>query len=373
MSTIIYKCPACDGPLKFNAAAQKFTCEYCDSSFLEPELKKILEERIEKEKQLFGESALEKELNGGSAEPAASSESAAEFDEGEMRAYTCPSCAAEIVTDTNTAATFCAFCHNPTILPSRLSGDFKPEKVIPFAVDKKAAETLLHQYIKKKPLIPKGFTAQSNLEKITGVYVPFWLFDCRSDGQIVFEAKNVKTWSSGNYRYTKTDIYHAFREGCADFALVPADGAEKFDDQLMDAIEPFDYSKIVDFSTAYLSGFYAEKYDVSKDESLPRVSKRCHKQVQSLMTNTVSGYSSVKVLNNALGLQNVTDHYALLPVWMLTYQYQGKDYLFAVNGQSGKMAGNLPVSFSRAALWFASIAGIGLALSAIIFLLMTLL
>ena len=336
MDVLTYQCPQCGAPLTFNEATQHWDCKYCLGSF---DLETLEKEQAQKE------SATGEDVSDNP--PQDKSE--------DIREYTCPQCGAHIVTDATTAATFCVFCQNATIFPEQLSGAFRPEKILPFQVKKEDAQAAFKRLCHRKPLLPKDFYAPDRIEKITGVYVPFWLYDCAVNAYMTASAQRIRTWSDRKYRYTKTDYYHIERGGTMDFERVPADGSSKMEDSLMDSIEPFDFEKMVDFSPAYLSGFLAERYDLDDEKMFPRASSRIRSTVENVLRNTIAGYSSVQILDNDLQLQRQNTQNVLLPVWMLMSKYKGKDYLFAMNGQTGKMIGNLPISVPRAVAWFGGI------------------
>ncbi len=338
MDVLTYQCPQCGAPLTFHEETQRWDCKYCLGSF---DL-----ETLEKEKPTAGQASEE-----GPAEKAG----AVPPPEPEMREYTCPQCGAHIVTDATTAAAFCVFCQNATIFPEQLSGAFRPEKIIPFQVKKEAAQEAFKRLCRRKPLLPKDFCTPDRIEKITGVYVPFWLYDCKTNSYMTANAQRVHTWSDSRYRYTKTDHYRIERGGTMDFDRIPADGSSKMDDALMDAIEPYDMEKLVDFSTAYLSGFLAERYDKNSDSIFPRASERMRTTVDDVLRGTISGFASVQVMQNDVQIQRQATQNVLLPVWMLMSRYRNKEYLFAMNGQTGKLIGNLPISIPRVIAWSAGI------------------
>jgi predicted RNA-binding Zn-ribbon protein involved in translation (DUF1610 family) len=278
--------------------------------------------------------------------------------EDKARIYSCTSCGAEIVTDDTTAATFCYYCHNPAILPGQLSGKYRPAKVIPFKFKREAATETFVKWCKKKPLLSRDFITTSQLEYISGLYVPFWLFDCDIKGHISAEARNVRTWVSGDKRYTETKYYDVRRAGKASFGGIPADGSKKIDDELMEVLEPYDYQQMEDFSMSYLSGYLAEKYDVDCTQVYDRISERVKTYSKKLLRDTIRGYNSVTVHNSNINVANVKPTYVLLPTWMFTYEFKGKTYMFAMNGQTGKVAGRLPISKKRAAAWFGIISSV---------------
>lgn len=336
-----YKCPCCNAGLVFSESAQKLQCGACGNSF-----------DIEAVKA-YNDTLNENEGDEGQWEdPTAqwSSEEQAQF-----QVFTCPSCGGEIMSDENTAATFCPYCENPAILRSRLSGGLKPDAVLPFQTTKEDAKRASLDMCKGKPLLPKMFTQEQRIEKITGIYIPFWLYDCdcRMDGK--FKATKVHSWSDSRYRYTRTDHFLLSRSAAAAFRGIPMDGSQKIEDSIMESIEPFDYSQMVDFDTAYLSGFFADKYDVPASAGQARIRQRMADTMEDTLRQSCMGYGAVTTASRQVHLVQGRTRYVLLPVWTLHTQYEGKTYLFAMNGQTGKITGTLPICKKRAAAWFAGI------------------
>lgn len=268
-------------------------------------------------------------------------------------AYSCPNCGAEMITEENTAATFCAFCGSPAVFPKQLTGEFAAEKIIPFKFTKEQAVEALKKLCKSKKLLPKDFTDLNHIEKVTGIYVPFWLFDCKMKVDMEASAQRIQTWSDGKYRYTKTDFYRLEREGDFEVCGVPSDGLKKMDDAMMDALEPFDYSTMRDFEMSYLSGYFAEKYDVDKEASWAKTEGRIYKTAKALTEETLKGFVSTQIKDFNTKVCEKHSQYAMLPVWVLSTQYKEKNYLFMMNGQTGKMVGKLPLSWGKVAKCFA--------------------
>lgn len=321
-----YKCPACHAVLKFNPKKQNWKCEYCDSEFSLDDLKNN-EDNYDK-KDVFQEEEIE--------------------DKGEYDLYHCPDCGASIVTDKNTSATFCVYCKNTSIIKERLVGKFEPASIIPFNKTIDDAKEAFKRVGRKHPLMPRSFNNVKNINEIKGIYIPFWLFSGTSSGGIELKGTKVKTWHSGNYQYTKTDIYNIVREGEVSFTKVPNDGSVKFDDAIMNSIEPFDYSKLVPFSPSYLSGFLAEKYDVLEEDAKKVAVKRMKNTTVNALSHDVYGYASTVVEKNNINFPKLSSSYVLLPVYLLNIKYNDKFYTFAMNGESGKMIGNMPVDKKRA-------------------------
>ena len=269
--------------------------------------------------------------------------------------YSCPSCGAELICDEHTAATSCVYCGNPTIVPSKLSGVLKPEYIIPFKKTKEEAEAALKKFYKGKKFLPKGYDSENRIHEIKGVYVPFWLYDGKADGDMTFHATRSTVRTVGDYRITTTRHYNCKRKGALPFERVPADGSSKMADQYMDAIEPFDYSEMEPFSTAYIPGYFADKYDVEADVNKPHIEERMKNTMESELRSTVQGYETCNITNSDVHISYKNVSYALLPVWMLNTKWNGQMYTFAMNGQTGRLVGNLPIDKKKYWLWFGGI------------------
>jgi len=272
-----------------------------------------------------------------------------------MNCFSCPSCGAQIITDETTAATFCPYCDNPAIMPGRLSGGIKPDSVLPFRTTKDDAKAAFLKLCKGKPLLPKHFSEEYRLEKITGMYVPFWLYDCSSDFKGSYKATRVHRWMDANYNYTRTEHFLLKRNANARFVGIPMDGSSKMDDTFMESIEPYDHSGLIPFDKAYLTGYYADKYDVEADAGKERIRQRVENSMNDQVQSSIVGYATVLPTSRQLHLEHSKARYVLLPVWMLNTNYRGKIYHFAMNGQTGKMTGTLPICPKRSALWFGGI------------------
>ena len=255
-----------------------------------------------------------------------------------LRSYICNSCGGEIVTDANTAAAACPYCDSPVVMTEQFAGLLKPDFVIPFQMDAKAAKAALTKHYKGKCLLPKVFKDQNHIEEIKGIYVPFWLFDAEAEADIRYRGTRVQTWSDSDYHYTRTSYYSIRRGGTLAFERVPVDGSSKMADDLMESIEPFDFSDAVDFQTAYLAGYFADKYDVDAEQSTDRANLRVRTSTEDTFSSTVRGYASVIPESSSIRLQNGRAKYALYPVWLLNTSWKGQRYTFAMNGQTGKFA-----------------------------------
>ena len=339
-----FKCPCCDGAIEFDSASQKMKCPYCGSEF---EMETL--------------SAYDAEQNAEIADNMTWDTSAGtEWKEGEtdgLRVYTCNTCGGEIVADETTGASECPFCGNPVIMTGQFAGSLRPDLVIPFKIDKKTAIAALQNHYKGKTLLPKVFKDQNHIKEVKGLYVPVWLFDTDANAYVRYKATRTRSWSDSEYDYVETSHYSVTRGGDIGFANVPVDGSTKMDDTLMESIEPFNLDDAVDFQTAYLSGYLADKYDVDAEGSITRANERIKNSTESAFASTVQGYTSYIPVSSTINLQNGHARYALYPVWILNTQWNGQNFTFGINGQTGKIAGDLPMDKGKFWRMFMGITG----------------
>ena len=346
-----YQCPNCNGPLHYDSKLQKLKCDSCGSVFTTEEIDHFCEKKnaeavgIDDEKE--------------QAEAAQTLQWSQE-EAKHMRAYHCPSCGAEIITDETTAASSCPYCGNPTIVPSQFEGSLKPDYVIPFQLTKEEAVNRLKDFYKGKPLLPKAFRNDNHIEEIKGMYVPFWLYDGNAHVHVRARTTRVFTHSTSREMITITEHYLVIRDGNVEYHDVPADASSKMPDDFMDSIEPYDFSKMVPFQMSYLPGYLADRYDVTSEKDADRARIRMKNTAIREAQSTVIGYASYLPEEQSVSIQPQGVHYAFLPVWMLSTQYHGRNYLFAMNGQSGKMVGDdLPNDYGKLFLYFILITVIG--------------
>ena len=338
-----YKCPGCGGAIAFDSASQQMLCPFCGTSY-EMETLKAYDDALKSEQPsvMTWDFQPTQEWQGT---------------QDGMMSYICNSCGGEIIGDANMAATSCPYCDNPIVVMEQFSHTLRPDFVIPFKLDKRAAVDALMAHTRKKRLLPKIFKDQNHIDEIKGVYVPFWLFDADADASIRYKAMRVRTWSDSRYNYTENSFYSILREGTVGFQRIPVDGSSKMPDDLMESIEPYNYGELMDFQTAYLAGFLADKYDVNAEESITRANQRLTKSTEDAFRSTITGYTSVTPEYNSIRLSNGVVKYAMLPVWLLNTSWRGKKYTFAMNGQTGKLVGDLPLDRGAYWRWFGILAG----------------
>ncbi len=330
MGVITYKCPNCGGGLTFNAEKQKYRCEYCLSEFTQEELDEIEARELEKAEKRAKISPI---------------------------MYICPSCGAQIVTDETTAASFCYYCHNPIVLEEKLRGEFKPDYVVPFQIDKKKAQEIFTQWVTRKKFVPDYFYSPSQIESMTGVYFPYWLYSCQVKGDLQAEGKTIRTWDMAGMRYTETKVYDIQRQGNMNVDSVARNALKKANRKLIDGVLPYRMNEKKDFSMGYLSGFMAENRDMEKDGFVKEVKEEVRQFALSSLRSQTGNYSSIQMRKNEVDIAGENWATALLPVWTVTYndKARGKIYYFALNGQTGKIWGELPVDNKKLAVLFLSI------------------
>ncbi len=334
---VAYKCPACGASLPYSAETSDFKCEYCGSHFSKEQLDTPIEGNTY--------SAFEEQPD--------LTEKQKEFSEAN-KLYTCPGCGASVITDSELSASAeCYYCHSPVVLSGRLSGEYRPDLIIPFKKTDSDARAQFNEWIKKKKFfLARGFGSPETLNKIQGIYIPFWLADCCVEGKLTADAfKKISSIRKGDYTYVTQAKYNVVREGSLVFRRIPADASSRADDALMDSIEPFNYNDLEQFDLSYLSGHNAQRYDVTKEQIFERVRKRAADTAQESFRSSISGYSSLTVTSSSFNITNINYKQAMLPMWFLTYKYKGKMYFFAMNGQTGKFGGTLPINKPKLALF----------------------
>ncbi len=334
MSEIVsYKCPNCGASIPYDAKSGKLKCGHCGTEYDVSTLNDLMnEENVGEDNVTFSSRQTEKVRIDGKV------------------AYTCPSCGGEVIGDENMSACTCPYCGNSVIDASQFDGILKPEIVVPFSLDKEAAKKAYGDYLKGKWALPNDFKINNIIEKINGMYVPYWLFDADVSGKARFRTTRSHSYRHGDYETTETEYYLVYRDGSASFKKVPVDASSKLDDSLMDALEPYDYSKCSDFNSAYLSGYFADKYDEDESETFSKANVRIKNSMMILLANSVIGYDTKVLESGSISYSDSYAHYALLPVYIFSTRYNGKIYNFAMNGQTGKFAGDLPMD-SKKAIW----------------------
>jgi DNA-directed RNA polymerase subunit RPC12/RpoP len=332
MSTTSFKCPNCGAAITYVPGTEHTKCPYCLSAH-------TLDALIAKQKE-----------EATKAQQSEIQERKPEIDQSALREYICNSCGAQVVTDETTSSTICYYCHNPVIINDRISGEFLPDKIVPFQIDRDAAVERFLKWARSKRYVPKDFTSPSNLEKITGIYLPYWVANAQAEMDIVGRGENSRSWRTGDTEYTETKIYQFERQGTIEVNNISELAYSKFDKDLLRSIEPYKAKQKRDFALPYLTGFFAERYDIGRQDVEGRLDERARRYALSLARDSYSKYSNVRTEREQVDTQIVSWEYTLLPVWVLTYHYGSKTYVYAMNGQTGEAFGELPLNNRKLAL-----------------------
>lgn len=281
----------------------------------------------------------------------------------------CMNCGGELKPGDYMSAVKCEHCGTYVIFEERTEGSYKPRVILPFKLGKKEVQEKIRARYAKSAFIPADFLSDAKLSEIEGMYIPFFLYDFDCHYDIKATGSKIRTWRSGNYEYTETSLYQVERDATIDFEKLPVDASIAMPDEAMDLIEPYDYKALEDFQTKYMSGFFAEKYNMDATELGPRAKDKAKADAKAIMNKTITGYSTITNRTDNVTMDEKKADYALLPVWCYYYKYKGKDYLFKMNGQTGKIVGKPPVSWARVWGYGATVFGCTSAILAMIMLL----
>lgn len=322
--TVAYNCPNCGAELKFNADKQRLCCEFCESEFTISEIAKT----------------------NARENAAAKAENASSYCQM-MNEYSCPNCGAEITADASTVADMCVYCHSPVVLKGKLSGQMMPDKIIPFRYGKEEAENKFFEFVKNKRFVPKEFKSKQQASLIAGVYYPFWVTDADTIGEYDAAATRLRIWRVGNVEYTETSKFNIRRRGNIHFEDIVTSALSEGDKEMLEGILPYPSDSLQPFSMPFLSGFQAKKRDIERERLSDEVRSRMNEYAQTLLSRTVSGYNTVNLRSNRVYIMHSNWEYTLMPVWVLNYVTKKKNYRFAMNGYTGKIYGELPISFKK--------------------------
>jgi len=356
-----YKCPNCGADMAFDSTTGMLRCGSCGRT---DNIEKMAggnnssedgntSYEMDEEDKKASNSAFEKDYEDASDTDEPSNHST--FAENEVLEYHCNNCGAVLITDAQTTATTCSFCGAGVVLGDRLSGSLAPAKVIPFTINKEQAQEAFKKWCRKGLLTPKDFMNADRIKNITGLYVPFWLYDINGRGEAEASCTRVRVYPLGDWIYTETKFYQVYRKVDLNYMRIPCDASQKMDDKLMDKLEPFQYGDLKDFNMPYLAGYISEKYDFDDTKLLPRIKDRVAPYVDSYIRSTISGYSTVNFGRKDINLRQKRADYTLLPIWMVCYDYKQAEHTFAMNGQTGKIVGKPPLSKAKIATWFMGI------------------
>jgi DNA-directed RNA polymerase subunit RPC12/RpoP len=264
--------------------------------------------------------------------------------------YKCNECGAEIITAESTVATTCAYCGRAITLSNKMVGNFKPDYVIPFSISEEKAKEIYKKYCNSTFLTPKHFKKENEIKKMKGIYAPFWLHSFTNDSSAMLLCENTTTKRQGDDKVIIKHKYNVNIDATGKFDKIPTDALKNLNNSLMDAIEPFDYEHMKDFNPAYMAGYYAEEYNESDKETKTRALDRAETAMKQEMIENAGKYEKKAIVSYNDKIMKYNSDYVMLPVWLFNIEYKGKKYTFAINGDTGKITGKLPVSFTKVLL-----------------------
>lgn len=358
---IHYKCPNCGADMAYDSGSGLLRCASCGRTDNIEEMAGVknspeggtITHEMDEEDAKAANAGFDQDYKDASDTDEPTNH--ATFNENEVTEYHCQNCGATLLTDTQTTATTCSFCGAGVVLSDRLTGNLAPAQIVPFTISKEQAQAAFVKWCRKGLLTPRDFMNADRIKNISGLYVPFWLYDLNGRGEVEATCTRMRTYVSGEWIYTETKFYNVYRKADLNYQRIPCDASQKMDDALMDKLEPYQYSNLKEFNMPYLAGYLAEKYDFDDTQLLPRIKQRVSSYVESYIRSTINGYSSVSIHRSDINVRQKRADYTLMPVWMVCYDYKQAEHNFAMNGQTGKIVGKPPISARKVAAWFTGI------------------
>lgn len=303
---MIFKCKNCGGNVIYSPEKHQMLCPYCES------------------------------VESGEREGRC---------EGNLKI--CTNCGGEVPVEKHTSATRCPYCDNYLILDERVEGAYEPKRIIPFQMGREVCKQAIRSQFKRFLFAPADFLSEAGLEHIQGTYVPFWFYDYDAHCELMGEGIKERSWTTGDMRYTETSFYDVYRDMDIQFRGIPVDASVGMPDDVMDNMEPYSYGQMKDFKPEYMSGFYAEKYNMEAKTVELRAKSRMEESAKTLLSQTCSEYGSMSIRSSRIETTDSKTQFGLLPVWKYVYRYKNTDFPFYVNGQTGKIVGTPPLSKAK--------------------------
>lgn len=314
----MYECPNCGGNLKFNIESQLLKCDYCQTTQNPYDITK------------------EKDAEESNA-----------FD---VTIFTCPQCGGEIMSTDTSAAEFCSFCGASTILDSRISREKRPARIIPFKQTKDACKKAYISRMKRAFFAPDELKDEKYIDSFRGIYMPYWAFHISQHGEVSMKGK--KSYRRGDYLYTEEYALSGDIDACYDD--LSYDASSSFSDNISEQIAPFHAKDMQKFTPSFLSGFYADTADVDsglyRADALKLANTTSFNKIKSnpaFSGMQVSVENSTPTLNTSLCTTYDQPERVMYPVWFMSYRKNDRVAYVTVNGQTGKIAADIPVDIKK--------------------------
>lgn len=259
--------------------------------------------------------------------------------------YKCLNCLTTIVVNSNIKVDSCINCKNKEILLENSVNVSFPEFLLPFKYTRKFALFEFEKYIKQKKIIPSKF--KKNIKRIRNIYIPFRVYDFYVNGEVEFDCKTITTWKSGKYKYEKTDSSIVTTECEMTISDIVVGDSKFVSEDIIKKILPFDYDKIEKISLDYLSDITLEKTNIETDSIKEQINIVAKNIFIDELKKQINNYNFIDVNSSSINLNVKEEKYILLPIWFLSVKYKKKVYTIVMNGQNGKITGNIPISVGK--------------------------
>jgi predicted RNA-binding Zn-ribbon protein involved in translation (DUF1610 family) len=355
-----YPCPMCNAELVYSASKDRMICQYCGYEAPVSETGSMTEIQTQTEIDQASVDAVEEHDLSEGLKMAAAQEGWGT----DTRSFKCSSCSATITAEPNVTATVCPFCGSHHVLAQEQSARvIRPESLLPFQIDQKTAITEFRTWLGRGWFRPNEVKriAQNADARVQGVYLPFWTFDAQTFSRWQAEA-GYHYYVTEQYTVTvngkretrtrqvqKTRWQHASGRHDEFFDDVLVFATRSVNEKILQRIYPFDTTELIPYQPQYLSGWRAEEYQIGLEEGWEMGQSIIKDRVRSACAQAVPGdtYRNLRVQTQ---FEDITFKHTLLPVWIASYRYNQKVYNFMVNGQTGKVQGEAPISWWKVLL-----------------------
>ena len=332
---VAFPCQNCGADLTWDPAEDALSCEYCGNVVPVPRGEGTILER-----------------------PLEEAGDAARGFGVELRVSKCSNCGARVTFDEASTAELCVYCGSASVLAQEANRNaIRPESLIPLTVAQDEVRESFRRWIQGRWFRPNALQKTERFEAV-GVYVPFWTFDCHAhsswsaDAGYYYYVTQTYTVTVNGKRQTRTRRVRKVRwvpawgerEDAYDDALVLASGGVP--GELMERLGGFETGALVPYKPEYLAGWRAEEYQLDLDQGWQHAQEDVAASQQQRCAGDVPGdtHRHLRVQNR---ISDVRWKHVLLPLWSLQYRFRGKPYTVLIHGQSGRVAGEAPLSWVK--------------------------
>ena len=322
-----FTCSGCGGTMQYNIAKEKFVCTACGRE-------EDIESAVKEIKEYDFSHYQEREQNSVPFEG--------------MSAVTCQNCGAEIIFEAKDTAVLCPMCGSSHVAAEKQRSGIPPEGIIPFQFDAYEAQRYFHKWVKDLWFAPNALKSKYQEGNLNGIYIPFWTFDAYAVGYYsgLGGIVRVEEGENGEQR-TTVDWVPVAGVVDASFDDIQICASRREGSDIIQKVEPYNtINRLKPYSSAYLSGYKAEHYTVRADEGFEAAKNQIYNDLRSRAMQDImfKGFQQAQVLSLDLRFSDVTYKHVLLPVYTSFFNYAGKQYIYAINGETGRVSGERPYS-----------------------------